>query len=66
MSKIEDLRKKDDKSLIEEVETARETLREERFKDRFGRKAGVVKKAKLTIARALTELNDRRRNSNSK
>jgi ribosomal protein L29 len=66
MSKIEDLRKKDDKDLMEEVETARETLRSERFKDRFARKAGVVKKAKLTIARALTVLNDRRRNSNSK
>jgi|AntRauTorckE6833_2_1112554.scaffolds.fasta_scaffold00181_24 ribosomal protein L29 len=41
------------------VTEARETLRVERFKDKFSRQAGVVREQKLQIARALTELSAR-------
>lgn len=51
-----------DRDLVESVTTAREVLRAERFKDKFSRKASVIRKAKLEISRALTELNKRRRN----
>ena len=62
MTAMQDIRKKSDRELAEIIETARETIRAERFKDRFSRKASVTQKAKLEIARALTELNTRRRN----
>jgi len=51
---------KNDAELSELVITARETLRAERFKDKFSKKASVISEAKTTIARALTELTARR------
>jgi ribosomal protein L29 len=66
MTAMQDIHKKSDKELAEIIEAARETIRAERFKDRFSRKASVTKNAKLEIARALTELNARRRNPDTK
>ena len=51
---------KSDRDLAELVAAARETIRAERFKDAFSRKASVIRTAKLEIARALTELTKRR------
>lgn len=51
---------KNDAELGELVITARETLRAERFKDKFSKKASVISEAKTTIARSLTELTTRR------
>lgn len=62
MTNMQDIRNKSDKELTDVVDSARETLREERFKDKLGRKASIIKKAKLEIARALSELTARRRN----
>ncbi len=61
-----DIRKKTEAELTELVQTARETLREERFKDKFGRKASVIKNAKAEIARVLTEFSARRSNPETK
>jgi ribosomal protein L29 len=58
--KYTDIKMKNDAELAELVATARETLRAERFKDKFSKKAGVISDAKTTIARALTELTARR------
>lgn len=66
MTNMQDIRKKSDAELTSIVEAARETIREERFKDKFGRKASAIKKAKTEIARALTELSARRRNPETK
>lgn len=66
MTSMETIKKQSDKELVETVTTARKTVREERFKDRFSRKANVIRTAKLTIARALTELSSRRRNGDLK
>jgi ribosomal protein L29 len=66
MTNMEDIRKKSDKELTELVQTARETVRQERFKDIMSRKASVIKNAKTDIARALTELTSRRNNVDSK
>ena len=63
---MQDLRKKSDAELAEAVESARQTVREERFKDKFSRKANTVRGAKTTIARSLTELTTRRRNNETK
>lgn len=63
---MQELRKKSDAELTELVETARDTIRQERFKDKFSRKAGTIMAAKTEIARALTELTARRRNQESK
>lgn len=41
------------------VQESREALRAERFKDKFSRKAGLIKAEKQKIARALTELRAR-------
>lgn len=57
---MQDIRKKTDKELTELVEKGRETVREERFKDKLSRKANVIHSAKKDTARALTELNARR------
>ena len=59
---MEEVQKKNDAELTELVQSARETVRQERFKDKFSRKASVIKNAKVEIARALTELSARRRN----
>ncbi len=66
MSKSEDIRKKSEKDLAEVVEKGRQTLRHERFKDAMSRKAIVIRNAKKETARALTELNARRRNQETK
>jgi len=63
---MKDIQKKSDAELTEVVQTARETVRQERFKDKFSRKASIVRNAKTGIARALTELNTRRRNQETK
>ena len=63
---MEDVRKKSDVELSELVQSARETVRQERFKDRFSRKAGIIRNAKTEIARALTELTARKNNQESK
>lgn len=61
MTSMQDIRKKTDAELTEIVQKARETIREERFKDRFSRKASVIQTAKREVARALTELTTRRK-----
>lgn len=63
---MQDIRKKSDTELTEMVQSARETIREERFKDKFSRKANIVRNAKTEIARVLTELSARRRNPETK
>ncbi len=55
-----DIQKKTDGELSELVVSTRETLRAERFKDKFSKKASIIKNAKETIARALTEQTARR------
>ena len=59
MAKKVSLKEKSDRDLMEQVTTARQTIRAERFKDAMSRKAGVIRAAKLEIARALTELSQR-------
>lgn len=66
MTNMQDIRSKTEKELTEMVDSARETIRKERFKDKFGRKASVIKNAKTEIARALSELTARRRNPETK
>jgi ribosomal protein L29 len=63
---MQDIRKKSDKELTELVKKSREAIRQERFKDVMSRKASVIRNAKTEIARALTELNTRRRNPETK
>lgn len=62
MTDIKDITKKSDAELVEFVAAERDVARAERFKDAFSRKAGTIHKAKLNVARALTELAARRRN----
>ena len=59
--KYTDITLKTDVELSELVAVSRETLRAERFKDKFSKKASVIKIAKGDIARALT-LQTARRN----
>ena len=66
MTKMQNIQKKSDAELVSLVKEARETIRAERFKDKFSRKAGIIREAKKDIARALTELSARRRNPESK
>jgi len=66
MTKMIDVRKKSDAELSELVQNARETVRQERFKDKFSRKAGIIRNAKLEAARALTELSARKSNQDKK
>jgi ribosomal protein L29 len=63
---MQDIQKKSDVELTEMVQTARETVREERFKDKFGRKASIIRTAKTEIARVLTELTARKSNKETK
>jgi ribosomal protein L29 len=63
MTKMENIKKKSDAELVELVQTSRKTVQSERFKDVFSRKAGTIRAAKKDAARALTELNHRRRNN---
>lgn len=66
MIKMEDIRKKSVAELTALVEEGRKAIREERFKDKWSRKANIVRGAKTEIARALTELSARRRNLKTK
>jgi ribosomal protein L29 len=59
MAKKVSLKEKSDRDLMEQVTTARQTIRAERFKDAMSRKASIIRTAKLEIARALTELSQR-------
>ena len=65
MTKMSEIRKKTEAELVELVTTARETVRAERFKDKFSRKASVITGAKREIARALTLLSARRHNKDA-
>lgn len=58
--------KKDDKELLTVIADAQETLRAERFKDKFSRKANIIRTAKREIARAKTTLSLRHRNPATK
>lgn len=60
--KYTDIQKKSDSELTDLIVENRETLRAEKFKNKFNKKASVIKTAKNTIARALTEITTRRRN----
>jgi len=64
--KYTDIQNKSDHELSELVSTARENLRAELFKDKISKKASVIRSAKITTARALTEINTRRRNQSVK
>ncbi len=66
MTKMSEISTKTDAELTEMVNTHRETLRAERFKDKFSRKASVITGAKREIARALTILSARRHNNDAK
>lgn len=66
MTKMSEITKKTEAELIELVNSTRETLRAERFKDKFSRKASVITGAKREIARALTLLSARRHNNDAK
>jgi ribosomal protein L29 len=66
MTKMSDMKKKSESELVELVNTTRETLRAERFKDKYSRKASIIRTAKLEIARALTLLSALRRNKDVK
>ncbi len=61
-----DIAKKTVTELEDLIATTREELRAERFKDRFTRKASIIRQAKLTIARALTEMKARARRGDTK
>jgi ribosomal protein L29 len=64
--KYVDIAKKTDSEIEDLIVATRAELRDERFKDRFTKKASIIRQAKLTIARALTELNTRTRQSDTK
>lgn len=66
MTKKSEIRDKSEAELTEIVNTSRETIRAERFKDKFSRKASIITGAKREIARALTVLSARRRNPEAK
>jgi ribosomal protein L29 len=64
--KYQDIKAKNDAELIDLIVSERKNLRTERFKDKFSKKASIIKGAKQTIARALTEQSARRRNESTK
>ena len=57
---MQDIRNKSDQELVQFVQTGREALRTERFKDKFSKSAHVIHSSKTEVAQALTELNARR------
>ncbi len=63
---MSDLEKKTDAELVELTQKARETVRSERFKDKFSRKASVIQNAKKEVAQALTVLSKRRNKTDVK
>ena len=60
--KYTDIQKKSDVELTDLIVSTRERLRAENFKDKFSKKASIIRTAKNTIARALSEVGVRRRN----
>lgn len=56
-----EIREKTEQELKTVISGSREALRAERFKDKFSHKASLIKAEKKKVARALTELNARRR-----
>ena len=54
-----EIRDKSDQELRNFISKSKETLRLERFKDKFSRRAGTVRQAKRQVARAFTELTAR-------
>ncbi len=60
--KYSDIKVKTDAELATLVAASRETLRAERFKDKFSKKASVISGARTTVAQVLTELTARRNN----
>jgi ribosomal protein L29 len=66
MAKVNSFKEKSDAELVETVQGARKAVQDEHFKDAFSRKAKVIRASKKDIARALTELNARRRNNVTK
>lgn len=66
MTDMKDIKKKSDADLSSFITDEREKVRAERFKDKFTKKAGTIRAAKKNVARALTEVNARRRTPNAK
>ena len=66
MAKVNSFKEKSDAELVEAVQAARKAIQDEHFKDSFSRKAKVIRTSKKDVARALTELNTRRRNNVTK
>lgn len=66
MTNMKDIKAKSDRELEDLIAESREKHRTERFKDQFSRKKSVMDNAKKTTARALTELNARRSNPETK
>ena len=58
--KYSDIQKKTDAELVTLITTERETLRAERFKDKFSKKASAIRTARVSVAQALTEITARR------
>ena len=61
-----EIREKTDAELHALINSGHDALRAERFKDKFSRKAGLIRATKRQIARAHTELNARRTADNTK
>ena len=61
-----DIRNASDADLRALIGKGQETLRTERFKDKFSRKAGLIRETKRQIARAHTELTARANTNNTK
>ncbi len=61
-----DLEKKSVAELGDLITATRNELQAERFKDRFAKKASIIRNAKLVIAQALTEMNARARRGDTK
>lgn len=54
-----EIKKSNDEELRSLISAGKEQLREQRFKDKFSRKAGFIRQTKRQIARAMTELRAR-------
>lgn len=54
-----EIRATSDTDLHKVITDGKETLRTERFKDKFSRKAGLIRQTKRQVARAHTELTAR-------
>ncbi len=61
-----EIRDKSDADLRALIAKGQDTLRTERFKDKFSRKAGLIRETKRQIARAHTELTARAHADNIK